>query len=244
MFLTYETALPDNVGYRLFDKTHIVIMFLCILGITWLVLHYVKSTASVKKSLIRVIGIIPPVLTILRILYVVCCGESVKYELPLHLCAIAGFLCFIHSIYPESLGQVLYSLCMPGAILAIVFPNGTNYPAFHFITIESYLFHSLIIAYVIMQLTDRVIVPNVRDSYKSVIFLSITVPIVYICNRILGTNYMFLMGPSAGSPLSGIYFSYGYVVYLVVFGIITAAVILAINIIGQLIVAGCLRDKK
>lgn len=233
MFFTYETALPDDVGYGLFDKTHITIILLCILMVAMLVILYVKSAPAFKGTILRIIGSIPPVLTLLRILYVVCCGESVKYELPLHLCSLAGILCFIHIFYKGFIGQILYALCLPGAILAIVFPNGNNYPAFHFITIESYLFHSLIIAYVITQLTDRTITPRVRDSYKSILFLAVTVPIVYFLNRVLGTNYMFLMGPSAGSPLSGAYHSLGYAGYMAVFCVLTVAVIFINNMIGQ-----------
>ena len=235
MFFTYETELPANIGYELFGSTHIIIMLICTILVAGLAICFKRSDPRLRGSLLKITGIVPVILIVLRTVYVIYCKESLIYELPLHLCSLAGIICFIHciGILPGFFSQVLYSLCLPGALLAIIFPNGNNYPAFHFITFESYLFHLLIIAYVIMNLIDKRISPSIRDSYKSILFLIFTVPPVYLVNTCLGTNYMFLMRPSMGSPLTGVYHSLGYAGYLIIFAVITIAEVIMIDLIGS-----------
>jgi uncharacterized membrane protein YwaF len=138
---------------------------------------------------------------------------------------------FLHSV----LGHTLYSLCLPGAFLALVFPDATFYPAIHFITIESYLFHTLIIAYIILKLIDKSIVPDIRDAYKTVIFLIVLIPPMMLFDHCFKVNYMYLTGPSAGSPLSGFYTAGGYPGYLIGYGIVALCVICVMELIGMIV---------
>ena len=244
MFFTYETDLPEGSGYNLFDHKHILLIGLCFLFILICVLIYKKSSPELRTILKKSLGTVPFVLILSRMAYVLFCNESIIYEMPLHLCSMAGIICLVHSLTKGFLSQVLFSLCMPGAILAIIFPDGTMYPLLHFITIESYLFHSLIIAYVCFILIEDKTVPSIKESYKSVLFLIFTVPFVYLYNLHFHTNFMFLMGPSFGSPLKGIYDSYGYPGYLVVFGILALAEIFIINLLFQMLISRSLHRPK
>ncbi|MCR4789328.1 MAG: YwaF family protein [Lachnospiraceae bacterium] len=248
MFFTYETKLPADTGYQLFRTEHIVIMTLCFLFICACIHFYKKSSSRSGSRPDIIFGSFPLILIIARMIYVICCKEDLVYELPLHLCSLAGIVCFFHAMLSLKkdpswflrslkgfLGQVLFALCMPGAALAIIFPNGIVYPVFHFITFESYLFHTLIIIYVCFGLIDHRIVPSLHDAYMSILFLLVTVPFIYIFNVRFGTDYMFLLYPSYGSPLTGIYEAYGHAGYLVFYGILAVLEIFLINLIGSFI---------
>ncbi|MBO4900005.1 MAG: YwaF family protein [Lachnospiraceae bacterium] len=241
LFFTYQTDLPEGVGYSLFHAEHFVIMLLCLALIAAGLCAYERcKDASMRKRMRRVTASSAMALIVLRLIFVSACGAALIYELPLHLCSIAGILSFIFEFgygkMPEKIsgliGHLLFSVCLVGAALAIVFSDGTAYPAFHFITIESNLFHALVIMYILICKTEGMIMPSVKDSYKSVLFLAAIAAFVFAVDKWLHANYMFLLGPSAGSPLMPFYEKWGYAGYLISLCAIAVIEIYAVNLIA------------
>ena len=114
----------------------------------------------------------------------------------------SGFLCCLHAFFKwDWLGQVLYTLCLPGTVLALLFPDWVRYPAIHFITIQGFTFHAGIVLYVICQLLQHNIVPRLAVLWKVIVFLLAVVPPVYLFDKKFHANYMFVNVPSPGSPL-------------------------------------------
>lgn len=185
-------------------------------------------------------------LIVLRQLYVCLVGDNIIYDLPLHLCSIAGVVCFVYEYFgkhfPEYISSVLrqaiFAVLGPGAVMAVVFSDGTMYPPVHFITIESNLFHALIILYTVLRLMDGEIVPSVKEAYKSLIFLCIVAVPVYFFDRHFHANYMFLLNPSLGSPFTNVYNRYGYGAYMTAFGATVIAEILLINLVFPKVTPG------
>lgn len=99
------------------------------------------------------------------------------------------------------MGQVLYTLCLPGTVLALLFPDWVRYPAIHFITIQGFTFHAGIVLYVICQLLQHNIIPRLAALWKVIVFLLVVVPPVYLFDKKFHANYMFVNVPSPGSPL-------------------------------------------
>ena len=242
LFFTYQNNLPPGVGYEILSPSHIFAMTVCIFLTVLITTRYIRSDDAGKHRIRRVTATIPVVLMIIRFIYVVICGIPIIYELPLHLCSMTGIFCFVFefglkgSAYVRSvLGQALYSLCLPGALMAIIFPDGTVYPIIHYITFESYLFHLLIIAYICIRIADRGIIPRVKEAYKSIIFLLVIVPPVYLFNVIFKTNYMFVIGPSSGSPLYWFYQTGGFAGYRIGYAFVAIAVIYLMNFVFETI---------
>lgn len=247
-FFTYGTELPEGSGYGLLSMTHIMIMLSCFVLIS-AILFLFRISVNSRDRISRIVAVIPVILIILRAIYAAVYKAPLLYELPLHLCSLTGFMCLAYDLsaskngfFLSVLGHTLYSLCLPGAFLALVFPDATFYPAFHFITIESFLFHALIIAYIVLKLMDGSIVPDIRDAYKTIIFLMIIVPPMMLFDHHFGVNYMYLTGPSSGSPLSGFYTAGGYPGYLIGYGIVAVCVICAMEFTGMITASfPCLR---
>lgn len=98
------------------------------------------------------------------------------YELPFHLCSMAGILCAVHCLTKwKWLGQVLYTICLPGTVLALLFPNWNFYPVIHFITLEGFLFHMGIVLYVAGKLASHEIRPDFAKLWQVVLFLTAVV---------------------------------------------------------------------
>ncbi len=242
-FFVYSDNLEAGSGYELFGAGHIAIMAVCALFISISALWYAARRGSPAARLFKKITASSLViLIILRLIYVYAVGARIIYDLPLHLCSIAGFVCFIYEFMQghmklfikDLFSQALYALCLPGAVLAILFSDGTAYPVIHFITFQSNLFHALIILYVILCLMDKDVVPNIRKAPFNFLFLLFTAGPVYIFDRRFRANYMFLLNPSKGSPLENIYLSHGYTVYLLVYGLLVIVEVFLVNLIGEL----------
>ena len=129
-------------------------------------------------------------------------GEYGIGRLPLHLCALAIYISFLHALRGGELtGQFLYAFCMPGAVCALLFPDWSAYPAFHFMSVSSFALHILLVGYTLMLVAGGDLRPDTRRAPACLgVMLLIAVP-VYIFDCLMGTNYMFLNWPSPGSPL-------------------------------------------
>ncbi|MCR5591487.1 MAG: YwaF family protein [Lachnospiraceae bacterium] len=247
-FFTYGYNLPEGSGYALYSVTHIILIVLSIVMIVGIIMFCRTGRGKSGRIARRITAIIPIVLMIMRWVFVAVSNVAFISELPLHLCSMTGMLCLLYeltshdSFFGSVLGQALFALCLPGAVMAILFPDATYYPAWHFITVESFLFHVFITAYIIVMLIDGSIRPDIGEAYKSILFLFVIVPPVMIFDHRFGTNYMFLNGPSNGSPLTIFYESGGYGGYLVAYGLIALAVIILMNAAGFFIIN--LRQKK
>jgi hypothetical integral membrane protein (TIGR02206 family) len=145
-------------------------------------------------------------------------------RLPLHLCTLSIYLCFFHSLRPsKTLGQFLYALSLPGAIAALLFPDWADYPAWHFVTVSSFLLHFLMVLYPLMQVISGEIKPDAKQLPRVLLMMLCLAVLVYFLNLALDTNYMFLNYPLEGTPLM-LFASLGRPGYLVVYPVLIALV--------------------
>lgn len=201
-FFTYETTLPDGIGFSLYGPWHLLWLSAITLGCIGYVRAYKKSSHARQARMEQVVAVSLLAWMAVRMGYIVYIHEKLLYELPLHLCSMAGILCAVHAKTGWNwLGQVLYTICLPGTVLALLFPNWSFYPPIHFITLEAFLFHMGIVLYVAGQLASHKIVPRLKQLWQVVLFLVVVVTPVYGFDKKFAVNYMFVNGPSAGSPL-------------------------------------------
>lgn len=221
-FFTYGNDLPSGVGFCFFGIRHFTWLF--VMAFFSVIFWRMYLRWERKKQLFAdlLLGCLLVVLILLRTLYLIVVHSMSMYELPLHLCSIAGVLCMIHSFLKQKgihaekewLGQVLYAVCLPGAVCALLFPDWNYYPAIHFITVEGFVFHIGIVMYVVAQLLTGGIRPRFRYIRQVLVFLvGITVPI-YVLDKKLYANYLFVNWPSPGSPLEWIFHLTGEKFYL------------------------------
>jgi len=177
-----------------------------------------------------------------RYLYLAFVGELTVYELPLHLCSMAGILSLLHAYTLwDWTGQVLYALCLPGTVAALIFPDWTYYPPIHCITIEGFLYHYGVCLYVFMQLISLRIRPNMKGTAKVLVFLALTVPPIYFFNKRFATNYFFVNVPSPGSPLELFARYLGIPGYLLGYAALALLIIVLLEFIGERLPRG---DQK
>ena len=200
-FLTKETA-PNGVGFSTFGRTHLiwlsVIAIVCILAI----FIYNKLNSQKRKIMRIIIGIIIILYEIIKDIVAVIIGDFGIGHLPLHLCGInillIGFDLLKHT---KTVRNFIYYFCIPGALLALIFPNWTVLPCMNFFHIHSFLIHGLLVLYPLLLVCGKEIKPEIKMMPKCILLLVCMAIPIYFVNLAFDTNFMFLMDPEIGNPL-------------------------------------------
>lgn len=161
-------------------------------------------------------------------------------SLPLHVCSMAGYGCFLHFLMTEDLrrkmmtgdprkrtgpvlrilSELLFFPGMPGAAFALLFPGWTYLPVFSLYSSREFLGHFGIVLYVLLCIRNGTITPS--DRRIPVLFCALYAAVMIPFDLRTGLNYGFLLLPSPDSPLSvisrltgsGIGYYAGYAVFV------------------------------
>lgn len=90
---------------------------------------------------------------------------------------------------------------IPGAALALLFPNWTSLPVWNFFHIHSFVIHILLVLYPLLLVVTGQVSAQLMAALKSVALLVAMAIPVYFLNLLCSTNFMFLMEPDSGNPL-------------------------------------------
>lgn len=202
-FFTYETDLPKDVGFSLFGVTHLCWIGGIVLGVIVLTALFYQQPAYRYQKISRWLALITCLLIAAEKVLLALTGHLNVESLPLHLCELAPFLYLLFSWRNwDWLGQVIYTLCLPGALAALLFPDWSAYPQWNFMNLNSFLVHALLILFPILQLAAHTIRPRLSAIWKPLLFLLFVAPPIWFFNQAYGTNYFFLNTGSPHSPLS------------------------------------------
>ncbi|MDR1558500.1 MAG: TIGR02206 family membrane protein [Clostridiales bacterium] len=197
-----DTAKPGD-GFQMYGGAHIIFLIGIIIGIVILILLYNYASDRSRLKMLRVTAAIIFISEAVRqASFVLLQPVYPVSQLPLHLCGLSMFIEIIHAVRPnKTTGEILYSLGLPGALAALLFPNWTMYPLWSYQAIQSFVVHGLHIAFVLMPLIADDIRPSARNIWRPALFLLIIVPPIYFLNKRLNTNFFFVNAGSEGSPL-------------------------------------------
>lgn len=208
MFFITKDTVPEGVGFSTFGATHLIwlgaIAVLCFGAI-----FLYRRLSEQKRNTMRItLGALIIFYEILKDIVAVFVGDFGVGHLPLHLCGInillIGFDLFKQT---TTVRNFLYYFCIPGALLALFFPNWTVLPCMNFFHIHSFIIHALLVMYPLLLVCSGEVKPEIKIMPKSILLLiSMAIPIYFI-NLLCDTNFMFLMDPEKGNPL-GIFQKY------------------------------------
>lgn len=236
---TVET-IGEGLGFSLFDNLHIT--WLCVLVAVVLInIFLYRRLSSDKRACWRkVIAwlLIADELFKMAILFLG--GNYQVSYLPLHLCSINIFIIAIYAYRPSAvLGNFLYTVCIPGALAAMLFPTWTSLPITSGMHIHSFTVHILLMLYPTVLALCGDIQPDIRRLPKSLGLLLLMAIPIYGINLLLDTNFMFLMSADPGNPLY--FFETLWGNHLLGFPVIIIGVLLVMY--GPLLIVQKLRKK-
>ena len=201
----FVTAESPETGFGLFSAAHFIWLIIGAATTVLICLIYRRSPAEKRRRIRITLASSALAIELLKTLLLILAGNYGIGRLPLHLCGLSIYFCFIHSLMKSSpssvFSQFLYFFCMPGAVFALIFPDWVGYPLFSFMTFSGFLLHFLITIYVVMQVISADIFPDLRRLPACILIMLLLAVPVYFFDKSAGTNYMFLNWPSPGSPL-------------------------------------------
>ena len=129
-FFTYETQLPDDVGFSLFGFVHLAWLAGILAFTTLAALWFSQRPAYRQRRISWAVAWLLCAMIVVEKVVLALTGHLNVYSLPFHLCELAPLLYLLFAWrHWDWLGQVLYTLCLPGAAAASLLPIGAPTPS-------------------------------------------------------------------------------------------------------------------
>ena len=194
--------MPEGLGFQAFGPTHL----LWRLGglILWIggCIFFRKLSEPKRKLTLRLLGAYIFLQEMVKNTVLLLLGEFSWGHLPFHLCGINVLLIAFDAIKQvKTVRSFLYYFAIPGAMLALLFPNWTNMPVWNFFHLHSFSIHILLVLYPLLLVSTGEADTDLKSALKGVgLLVAMAIP-VYFLNLLWDTNFMFLMEPDSGNPL-------------------------------------------
>ena len=204
MYYFFDTmeSIPEGMGFSLFGILHIFWIAAAFIIILVNLLGYRSLNATRKCNWRKVIASLLIADELFKVAILIYSGHYGFDYLPFHLCSINILLIAIHAYKPfRVLDNFLYTVCIPGALAALLFPSWTSLPLINGMHLHSFTVHILLLLYPTVLTLAGDIKPDVKQLPKSLGLLVLMAIPVYGLNLLLDTNFMFLMSADPGNPL-------------------------------------------
>ncbi len=202
MFLDTKETIPEGVGFSTFGATHLLWLLAFVVLCAVCVVIYKRLDAK-KRNIMRIsLACLVFLSETVKDIVAWAVGDFGVGHLPFHLCGI-NVLLVTFCIFKRSqtVENFLYYIGIPGAMLALLFPNWTVLPCLNFFHIHSFIVHMLLVLYPFLLVASSEVNPTLKDMPKCILLLvGMAIPIYFI-NLAFDTNFMFLMDPETGNPL-------------------------------------------
>ena len=202
MFFVTSDHIPEGVGFRAFGLTHI--LWLLAGFAIWIVscVLFAKLSVRQRERVLKGLGTYIFLQEMVKNLVLVLMNEFSWGYLPFHLCGINILLIAFDTIkQTKTVRSFLYYFSIPGAALALFFPNWTKMPVWNFFHLHSFTIHILLVPYPLLLVTTNQVSTELKSAFKGVLLLIAMAIPVYGLNLLWDTNFMFLMKPDSGNPL-------------------------------------------
>lgn len=198
---TAETIAPGQ-GFSHFGPIHLgwLIVFLVTIVANYFWYHKMGEVGRSRWKKTIAVSLLTG--EVLKIGLLLLTGRFLWTYLPLHLCGINIFLIVIHAWKPSRLlNNFLYTVCIPGAMAALLFPNWTTLPLANIYHFHSSIVHILLVMYPLIPALTGELHPSAKAIPRCLGLLVLMAIPIYGLNLLLDTNFMFLMYADPGNPL-------------------------------------------
>jgi len=127
---------------------------------------------------------------------------SLAYSLPLHLCSLSILFSIVMLINRhQALFEFTYIAGLAGALQAVLTPNLGGYPFPHFLYLQFFLTHGLIIVACCFMIFVERYRPRRHAVWRTFLALNAYLLVILLINRWTGGNYLYVSRKPAGVSL-------------------------------------------
>ncbi len=203
----------DYAPCKMFSIGHLILFSITIVAII-IVFKFTKNKdKETIKKIIKRATLLLWTLEIIKIIFnfAVGNGKNPNNYIPLYYCSLilyAGALSSFGRGKLKRVGDVFLATgSIIGGIFFMVCPNTslTMYPMFHYISIQSFIFHGTMVYLGMLVGYSNYIDLKLNDIKYYATLIIIISGISYIVNKFLNTNFMFISKNFPGTPIELIY---------------------------------------
>lgn len=197
----------------MFTIKHFIFLILTFSGIYLAVKYTDINNKKIIKRNIQIVTLIVWILEIIKIIFNFKIGNSKNLNtyIPLYYCSIllyAGIFSSIGKGFIKRMGDVFLATGgIVGGVLFLIFPTTsiTMYPMFHYISIQSFIYHGAMLYLGIIIHKSNYIKLESKDIiyYSSLLFIMCV--LAFMVNVRYGSNLMFISNDFPGTPVGLIY---------------------------------------
>lgn len=194
-WMTTETV-PPGMGWPLFSLPHLCWLAACALSCAAAGFAYSKIKEKGRKIFRVTIAVLLIISHIVDNVYLIATGQWNILHLPLHLCSLSSFLIIIHAFLKKEnnmLAGLCYAMALPGAVLALATPSWCAMPVWNFSALNSWMFHILMIMYVVILLSGGYR-PSFVHIRKTIPILLGVIACIFIFNKVANTDFLYMNG--------------------------------------------------
>lgn len=197
-----EEIIPDGLGFSHFDGFHLTWLAAGVIAIMLSSLLYRKLDAKNRGIFRKTVALLLIADELFKLIPMFFMGTFMVKYLPFHLCSVNLFVIAWHAWRPnKTLDNFLYTVCIPGALAAMLFCTWVELPALNYMVIHSFTVHILLILYPVVLTCAGEIRPELKKVPKCIGLLLGLACVALVLNLQWGTNFMFLMRSDKGNPL-------------------------------------------
>ena len=201
-FWTHKDNIPEGMGYGQFSFQHLIWLLMTAALTTGFVFVYLNADAERRIILLRSVSVTLMVIEVLKMIIIAFSDVKFSDYLPLELCSFAAYFIVVDSFWigNDVFPEMLLTMFLPGAIMAVLFPTTSTLPAVNFYTIHQFVYHGLIIAYIIARFVNGEIPLSYPGVWKSILQVIILAVVIFLIDTKFDKNFMFLRD-TYGNPM-------------------------------------------
>ena len=193
----YLKLKPDSndKGYGQFSGIHLLLLGIWIVFIVAYCIVYFRSGTKARNDMRIAVAVMLLVSEVVKMGVIYFTHQGFSEYLPCEICSFAAYSIAADAFIPgnDFLLELMVVMFLPAAIMALIFPTTTRLQVLNFFTFHQYLFHSLIIAYILGRFFARETSMTYPGLWKSIFAILCLVSVMYAADRIFNRNFMFLV---------------------------------------------------
>lgn len=197
----------------MFTEGHIKLLIITIIGIIIALKKTTNKTKEEVKRIIKTCTIAMCFLEVITIIFKLLTGDpkNLNNYVPLYYCSLllyAGLLSSFAKGELKRIGDVFLATGgIIGGMVFLILPTTSlpTYPALHFISLRSFLYHGIMVYLGLLINMTHYIELEVKDIKYYALLVGIVCVLAYIVNKIFGSNLMFISQNFPGMPIEILY---------------------------------------
>lgn len=188
---------PNYSGepFQLFGTKHLIVIGFFVLVILWLFLGWKNPTEQGKKRFRYLLAAILLIWESAWHIWNIAYGTwSIQEHLPLHMCSVMVWLS-IYMLLTDNyrIYEFAYFIGIAGAMQAFLTPEAGQYGLWHFRAMQTLIVHGTLIVSPIFLTLKEGFRPTGKSFLRVAIGVNIYMVIVFFINKVVGSNYLFIM---------------------------------------------------